>query len=36
VEAEIVIPPISIYYDEKLRKFFEYQKDSSARQVCQE
>jgi hypothetical protein len=36
VEAEAAIPPISIYYDEKLRKFFERQKDISIRRVYQE
>jgi hypothetical protein len=34
VEAEIAIPPISIYYDEKFRKFFERQKDTPTQQVC--
>ncbi|PQE07988.1 reverse transcriptase protein [Rutstroemia sp. NJR-2017a BBW] len=36
VEAEAAIPPISVYCDEKLRKFFERQKDTPARRVCQE
>jgi hypothetical protein len=36
MEVEVAIPPISVYYNEKLRKFFERQKDNPARQVCQE